>query len=183
VSTRKIYIRSHPSCQGNHPSGCCSHSAKIAMDTSLLEAPAKRPPISPILLCSANRSTTECRQVAGAAQSQAKKGAPLGTPLFRNCLGLPSLLHRPGGFSRFTGIFSTVGSMTLRLADGGALGQYPGHQLGHHQQRRVCVRCDRLWLVTSILRLLLPTRRPRHSFCWENLFVDGQNPDEERPPT
>jgi len=106
VSTRKIYIRSHPSCQGNHPSGCCSHSAKIAMDTSLLEAPVKRPPISPILLCSANRSTTECLQVAGAAQSQDKKGRPtLGTPVFRNCLGLLSLLHRPGGFSRFTGIF------------------------------------------------------------------------------
>jgi hypothetical protein len=24
---------------------------------------------------------------------------------------------------------------------------------------------------------------PRHCFCWENLFVDGQNLDEERSPT
>ena len=24
---------------------------------------------------------------------------------------------------------------------------------------------------------------PDIGFCWENLFVEGQNPDEERPPT
>jgi hypothetical protein len=57
------------------------------MDTSLLEAPVKRPPISPILLCSANRSTTECRQVAGTAQSQDKKGRPTRDAPFPQLLG------------------------------------------------------------------------------------------------
>jgi hypothetical protein len=89
------------------------------MDTSLLEAPVKRPPISPILLCSANRSTTECRQVAGTAQSQDKKGRPTRDAPFQQLLGSTFFSPPPGGFSRFTGDFLHGGQHDFTFADGG----------------------------------------------------------------